>query len=50
MRFLVEEVAASPLSSASSACNSHSCKWKPYSNSNDFQANASILIILLFSA
>ncbi|KAG2283223.1 hypothetical protein Bca52824_054443 [Brassica carinata] len=42
MRLLVAEVAAaSPLSSASSECNSNSCRWKPYSNSTDFQANAS---------
>ncbi|KAJ0242696.1 RING-H2 finger protein ATL79 [Hirschfeldia incana] len=53
MRLLVAEVAAaaSPLSSASSTeCNSHTCRWKPYSNSTDFQANASLLIILLASA
>ncbi|XP_009128983.1 RING-H2 finger protein ATL79 [Brassica rapa] len=51
MRLLVAEVAAaSPLSSASSECNSNSCRWKPYSNSTDFQANASVLLILIFSA
>ncbi|KAJ4888553.1 RING-H2 finger protein ATL79 [Raphanus sativus] len=52
MRLLVAEVAAaaSPLSSASTECNSPTCRWKPYSNSTDFQANASVLLILLFSA
>ncbi|EOA12399.1 hypothetical protein CARUB_v10027259mg [Capsella rubella] len=50
MRLLVEEV-TSPLSPASTpACNSHSCRWKPYSNSSDFTANASVLLILVFSA
>ncbi|XP_010494998.1 PREDICTED: RING-H2 finger protein ATL79-like [Camelina sativa] len=50
MRLLVEEV-ASPLSSAATpTCNSHTCRWKPYSNSTDFTANASVLLILLVSA
>ncbi|KAL1214026.1 RING-H2 finger protein ATL79 [Cardamine amara subsp. amara] len=50
MRLLVAEVvAASPLSSITPSCNSHSCRWKPYSNSSDFQANASIILILLCS-
>ncbi|ESQ39911.1 hypothetical protein EUTSA_v10001049mg [Eutrema salsugineum] len=50
MRLLAAQVAASPLSSASPACNSHTCRWKPYSDSTDFQANASVLLILLVSA
>ncbi|KAL0692844.1 hypothetical protein Bca4012_060024 [Brassica carinata] len=54
MRLLVAEVAAasSPLSSATPVCNSHTCRWKPYSNSTDFQANASLslLLILLVSS
>ncbi|CAN7026782.1 RING-H2 finger protein ATL79 [Brassica rapa] len=54
MRLLVEQVAtraSSPLSSASSTeCNSHTCRWKPYSNSTEFQANVSVLLILVVSA
>ncbi|AED95537.1 RING-H2 finger protein ATL79 [Arabidopsis thaliana] len=50
MRLLVAE-AASPLSSAATpTCNSHTCRWKPYSNSTDFTANASVLLILVISA
>ncbi|KAL0889386.1 hypothetical protein Bca101_013369 [Brassica carinata] len=53
MRLLVEQVASasSPLSSVSSTeCNSHTCRWKPYSNSSEFQANVSVLLILFVSA
>ncbi|KAF8117119.1 hypothetical protein N665_0012s0124 [Sinapis alba] len=52
MRLLVAKVAAaSPLPSASPECNnSHSCRWKPYSNSTDFHAYASLLLVLLVSA
>ncbi|CAA7040503.1 unnamed protein product [Microthlaspi erraticum] len=50
MRLLVAQVAAAASPLSSPACNSHSCRWKPYSNSTDFQANASVLLILLFSS
>ncbi|KAG2315284.1 hypothetical protein Bca4012_066115 [Brassica carinata] len=33
-----------------STCKSRSCSWKPYSHSNDFAANASILLIIIFSS
>lgn len=50
MRLLVAEVAPPLSSAATPTCNSHSCRWEPYSNSSDFTANASVLLILLFSA
>ncbi|CAN7056537.1 unnamed protein product [Brassica oleracea var. botrytis] len=33
-----------------STCKSQSCSWKPYSHPNDFAANASILLIIIFSS
>ncbi|KAJ4872094.1 RING/U-box superfamily protein [Raphanus sativus] len=33
-----------------STCESQSCSWKPYSHPNDFAANASILLIIIFSS
>ncbi|KAL1194595.1 RING-H2 finger protein ATL79 [Cardamine amara subsp. amara] len=33
-----------------STCKSQSCSWKPYSHANDFTANASLLLIIIFSS
>ena len=35
-------------STSTSTCNPHTCRWRPYSNSNDFAANAAMVIIILF--
>lgn len=33
-----------------STCEANSCRWQPYSNSRDFEANATIILIVLFCA
>ncbi|OMO95178.1 Zinc finger, RING-type [Corchorus capsularis] len=35
---------------ATSTCNPHTCRWRPYSASNDFEANAAMVLIILFCA
>ncbi|KAG7952740.1 hypothetical protein I3843_12G073500 [Carya illinoinensis] len=30
-----------------STCEAHACRWQPYSNSRDFEANATIVLIVL---
>ncbi|KAJ4711747.1 putative RING-H2 finger protein ATL79 [Melia azedarach] len=35
---------------STSTCSPRTCKWKPYSNSNDFEANAILVLIILFCA
>ncbi|XVF12806.1 hypothetical protein REPUB_Repub08aG0151700 [Reevesia pubescens] len=37
-------------STSTSTCNPQSCGWRPYSNSNDFEANAAMVLIILFCA
>ncbi|XP_059443317.1 RING-H2 finger protein ATL79-like [Corylus avellana] len=33
-----------------SRCEPHGCKWQPYSNSGDFEANAAVIFIVLLCA
>ncbi|XP_059650966.1 RING-H2 finger protein ATL79-like [Cornus florida] len=51
-------VASSPVSSTTTSpkpptpppkCDVHACPWWPYSNSNDFELNATVILIVLFS-
>ncbi|XWS50225.1 hypothetical protein CRYUN_Cryun12cG0070200 [Craigia yunnanensis] len=37
-------------STSTSTCNPHTCRWRPYSNSSDFEANAAMVVIILFCA
>ncbi|KAJ0049463.1 hypothetical protein Pint_14952 [Pistacia integerrima] len=38
-------------STSTPTCNPHTCRWKPYSNSNnDFEANTILVLIILFCA
>ncbi|XWS48693.1 hypothetical protein CRYUN_Cryun13aG0098200 [Craigia yunnanensis] len=37
-------------STSTSTCDPHTCRWRPYSNSNDFEANAAMVLIILFCA
>ena len=37
-------------STSTSTCNPHTCRWRPYSNSNDFEAKAAMVLIILFCA
>ncbi|XP_021298353.1 RING-H2 finger protein ATL79-like [Herrania umbratica] len=37
-------------STSTSSCNPHTCRWRPYSSSNDFEANAAMVLIILFCA
>ncbi|EOA15831.1 hypothetical protein CARUB_v10007395mg [Capsella rubella] len=46
MRLLLS---SDPQPQFTSTCTSQSCGWKPYSHSNDFAANASLLLIIIFS-
>lgn len=41
-----------PLASptTTSRCESHPCRWQPYSNSGDFEANAAVIFIVLLCA
>ncbi|CAE6191529.1 unnamed protein product [Arabidopsis arenosa] len=45
MRLLLS---SDPQPELTSTCTSQSCSWKPYSHSNDFAANAFLLLIILF--
>ncbi|GMI71641.1 hypothetical protein HRI_000833400 [Hibiscus trionum] len=39
------------MSSASTpTCDTHTCRWRPYSHSNDFEANVATVLIILFCA
>lgn len=31
-------------------CSPNTCKWRPYSNSNDFETNAILILVILFCA
>ncbi|KAE8698162.1 RING-H2 finger protein ATL79 [Hibiscus syriacus] len=33
-----------------STCNPHTCRWRPYSNSNGFEANVAMVLIIFFCA
>ncbi|XVF51143.1 hypothetical protein PTKIN_Ptkin04bG0160900 [Pterospermum kingtungense] len=37
-------------STSTSTCNPQTCRWRPYSNSNDFEANTAMVLIILFCA
>lgn len=37
-------------STATPSCNPQTCRWHPYSNSNNFEANAAMILIILFCA
>lgn len=37
-------------STSTSTCNPHTCRWRPYSNSSDFEANTAMVLIILFCA
>ncbi|XVE64544.1 hypothetical protein DITRI_Ditri07aG0108800 [Diplodiscus trichospermus] len=37
-------------STSPSTCNPHTCRWRPYSKSNDFEANAAMVLIILLCA
>ncbi|XVE58216.1 hypothetical protein DITRI_Ditri04bG0152300 [Diplodiscus trichospermus] len=37
-------------STSTSTCNPQTCRWRPYSSSNDFVANAAMVLIVLFCA
>ncbi|GLT30520.1 hypothetical protein SLA2020_053160 [Shorea laevis] len=37
-------------STAIPTCNPQTCRWQPYSNSNNFESNAAIILIILFCA
>lgn len=59
MRAALSEISANishlsppPLHSRAPSCDPqvHSCKWWPYSNSNDFGANAAMIVIILLCA
>ncbi|ESQ55707.1 hypothetical protein EUTSA_v10026467mg [Eutrema salsugineum] len=43
-------LSSDPQPQLTSTCKSQSCSWKPYSHSNDFAANASLLLIIIFSS
>ncbi|XVF53241.1 hypothetical protein PTKIN_Ptkin05aG0083900 [Pterospermum kingtungense] len=45
-----EPEVSSSSTSTSTTCNPHTCRWRPYSNSNDFEANAAMVLIILFCA
>ncbi|PON40671.1 43kDa postsynaptic protein [Parasponia andersonii] len=36
--------------SPTSACHGHSCQWRPYSGTGDFEANAAMILIILLCA
>ena len=36
--------------STTSRCEPHGCRWQPYSNSGDFEANAAVIFIVLLCA
>ncbi|XP_022722441.1 RING-H2 finger protein ATL79-like [Durio zibethinus] len=37
-------------SPSTSTCNPPTCRWRPYSNSNDFEAKVGMVLIILFCA
>ncbi|KAE8725347.1 RING-H2 finger protein ATL79 [Hibiscus syriacus] len=37
-------------SALESTCNPQTCRWRPYSKSNNFEANAAMVLIILFCA
>ncbi|XVF10242.1 hypothetical protein REPUB_Repub07fG0166100 [Reevesia pubescens] len=37
-------------STSTSTCNPHTCRWRPYSSSNDFEAKVAMVLIILFCA
>ncbi|XP_022738323.1 RING-H2 finger protein ATL79-like [Durio zibethinus] len=37
-------------SNSTTTCNPRTCSWRPYSNSNDFETNAAMVLIILFCA
>ncbi|KAK8560943.1 hypothetical protein V6N13_026378 [Hibiscus sabdariffa] len=37
-------------SASTSTCDTHTCRWRPYSNSNGFEANVAMVLIILFCA
>ncbi|CAA7015552.1 unnamed protein product [Microthlaspi erraticum] len=43
-------LSSDPQTQLNSTCTSQSCSWKPYSHSNDFSANVSLLLIIVFSS
>lgn len=36
--------------STTSSCDGHSCQWRPYSGTGDFEANAAMILIILLCA
>ncbi|KAJ6423077.1 hypothetical protein OIU84_024080 [Salix udensis] len=48
----ISHLSPPPLHSGAPSCDPqvHSCKWWPYSNSNDFGANAAMIVIILLCA
>ncbi|KAJ6752397.1 hypothetical protein OIU85_002794 [Salix viminalis] len=48
----ISHLSPPPLHSRAPSCDPqvHSCKWWPYSNSNDFGANAAMIVIILLCA
>ncbi|KAI9174046.1 hypothetical protein LWI28_010962 [Acer negundo] len=37
-------------STATPTCSPETCRWRPYSNSNDFETNAILILVILFCA
>ncbi|XP_022773691.1 RING-H2 finger protein ATL79-like [Durio zibethinus] len=37
-------------STSTSTCEPHTCRWRPYSNSKDFEANVAMVLMILFCA